>query len=126
LDDFGTGYSSHSYLRSFPSDVIKIDRIFISEMDTRDDYVTIVSAIVDLAGRLGMETTAKEWRPRNSFSLRGSSVVHSCKDLCRRPQPVGKAVKRSTDQLREARAAGFTETVDPSRRPRHCSWRYQL
>jgi EAL domain-containing protein (putative c-di-GMP-specific phosphodiesterase class I) len=27
MDDFGTGYSSLSYLRSYPFDVVKIDRV---------------------------------------------------------------------------------------------------
>ncbi len=59
LDDFGTGYSSLSYLRSFPFDKIKIDQLFVREMATRADCAAIVSAIVSLANKLNVTTTAE-------------------------------------------------------------------
>jgi EAL domain-containing protein (putative c-di-GMP-specific phosphodiesterase class I) len=59
LDDFGTGYSSLNYLRRFPFQKIKIDKIFIAEATFRDDCTTIVNSIVELATRLGISTTAE-------------------------------------------------------------------
>jgi diguanylate cyclase (GGDEF)-like protein len=59
LDDFGTGFSSLNYLRSFPFNKIKIDRCFISEIDSREDCRAIVRSIVSLANNLGMTTTAE-------------------------------------------------------------------
>jgi diguanylate cyclase (GGDEF)-like protein len=59
LDDFGTGFSSLNYLRSFPFNKIKIDRCFISEIDSREDCRAIVRSIVSLANSLGMKTTAE-------------------------------------------------------------------
>ncbi len=59
LDDFGTGFSSLSYLQSFPFDKIKIDRSFIQALDSRPDAIAVIRAITDLAGALGMETTAE-------------------------------------------------------------------
>jgi EAL domain-containing protein (putative c-di-GMP-specific phosphodiesterase class I) len=59
LDDFGTGYSSLNYLRSFPFDKIKIDRCFVSEIDTREDCRAIVRSVVNLATSLGMTTIAE-------------------------------------------------------------------
>jgi len=59
LDDFGTGYSSLSYLRHYPFDKIKIDRSFVSEIETRPDCAAIVDSIAILARTLGMTTTAE-------------------------------------------------------------------
>jgi diguanylate cyclase (GGDEF)-like protein len=59
LDDFGTGYSSLSYLQSFPFDKLKIDRSFIQNLLTREGASAIVHAITELAGALGIETTAE-------------------------------------------------------------------
>ncbi len=59
LDDFGTGYSSLNYLRSFPFDKIKIDKCFVEELATREDCRAIVRAVTELAGSLGMVTTAE-------------------------------------------------------------------
>lgn len=59
LDDFGTGYSSLNYLRSFPFDKIKIDRCFVSDIDTREDCRAIIRSVIGLAKSLGMTTTAE-------------------------------------------------------------------
>lgn len=50
MDDFGTGYSSLSNLQSFPFDKIKIDRSFITSMETDGSARAIVRAIVDWVG----------------------------------------------------------------------------
>lgn len=59
LDDFGTGYSSLNYLRSFPFDKIKIDRCFINNIIEQPGNDAIVKAVVDLAAKLNMRTTAE-------------------------------------------------------------------
>ena len=59
LDDFGTGYSSLNYLRSFPFDRIKIDRCFVRDIANKEDSDAIVNAVVGLAGKLKMRTTAE-------------------------------------------------------------------
>jgi diguanylate cyclase (GGDEF)-like protein len=59
LDDFGTGYSSLSYLQGFPFRKVKIDRSFVARLGQGDNNDTIVAAVIDLCGRLGMVTTAE-------------------------------------------------------------------
>jgi diguanylate cyclase (GGDEF)-like protein/PAS domain S-box-containing protein len=59
IDDFGTGYSSLSYLHRFPIDVLKIDRSFISRLDSERHDVAIIEAVIALARGLNMEVTAE-------------------------------------------------------------------
>jgi diguanylate cyclase (GGDEF)-like protein/PAS domain S-box-containing protein len=54
VDDFGTGYSALSYLRSFPLDVLKIDRSFVAGIDHDPDRAHLVRDIVEMAHNLGL------------------------------------------------------------------------
>jgi EAL domain-containing protein (putative c-di-GMP-specific phosphodiesterase class I) len=59
IDDFGTGYSSLSRLRRIPVDTLKIDRTFISHMDTDPESCEIVRTIIMLAHNLGLKVIAE-------------------------------------------------------------------
>jgi diguanylate cyclase (GGDEF)-like protein/PAS domain S-box-containing protein len=59
VDDFGTGYSSLSRLQQFPVDSLKIDRSFISRMDSDPESYKIVRSIIMLAQNLGLVTVAE-------------------------------------------------------------------
>ena len=59
IDDFGTGYSSLANMRHLPLDGVKIDRSFVTDLDTDHDDLVIVSSIIELARNLHLETTAE-------------------------------------------------------------------
>ncbi len=59
LDDFGTGYSALGYLRRFPIDRIKIDRIFVGDLSDSEESKAVVGAVVGLGRALGMRVTAE-------------------------------------------------------------------
>jgi diguanylate cyclase (GGDEF)-like protein/PAS domain S-box-containing protein len=59
IDDFGTGYSSLAYLHRLPIQCVKLDRSFVKEMESTERRATIVSAVVNLAKQLSLETVAE-------------------------------------------------------------------
>ncbi|MBR4101900.1 MAG: EAL domain-containing protein [Oscillospiraceae bacterium] len=59
MDDFGTGYSSLSYIQLLPLTLLKLDRSFISKIETDMVAREIVSAIIKIAKSMGIETIAE-------------------------------------------------------------------
>jgi diguanylate cyclase (GGDEF)-like protein len=59
IDDFGTGFSSLSQLQQLPIDEIKIDRSFVSGMESDRNDAVLVRSIIELARNLGLRVTAE-------------------------------------------------------------------
>lgn len=59
LDDFGTGHASITSIRRFDVHRIKIDRSFVTHVDTDRDQQSMVAAILTMADRLGVETVGE-------------------------------------------------------------------
>jgi len=69
MDDFGTGYSSLNNLHSFPFDVLKIDRSFVSRMNEGDQPLQIVRTIIELARVMGMDVMAEGIETHEQYRL---------------------------------------------------------
>ncbi|MYL96955.1 EAL domain-containing protein [Novosphingobium sp. FGD1] len=65
IDDFGTGNATIDYLRYLPASEVKIDKSFVSSMESRKDDLVLVQSIIEMAHSLdrvvvaeGVETAA--------------------------------------------------------------------
>jgi EAL domain-containing protein (putative c-di-GMP-specific phosphodiesterase class I) len=109
LDDFGTGYSSLTFLRRFPIQAIKIDRSFITNLDTTVD-ATIIHAIVSIGRSLGLNIVAEGIEYPEQQRFLAAAGVHFMQGfLFGRPMSKDAIVERlrqeQVQQAHEARAA---------------------
>ena len=67
LDDFGTGFASLSHLRTYPVDIIKLDRSFIQNVLTSPQDHSIVQGTLFLARQLKVEVVAEGIEERDQL-----------------------------------------------------------
>jgi diguanylate cyclase (GGDEF)-like protein/PAS domain S-box-containing protein len=94
MDDFGTGYSSLSYLQSFKCDKIKIDRIFVCDLETNHHSRAIVHAVIGLGRSLNLPILAEgvETEAQHAYLMQeGCDEVQGY--LTGRPLPIADHAK---------------------------------
>lgn len=69
LDDFGTGHTSIGNIRRFAVHRLKIDRSFVAGVDKDQTQQQMVSAILSMAERLGLDTLAEGVETRGEWSM---------------------------------------------------------
>jgi diguanylate cyclase (GGDEF)-like protein len=89
LDDFGTGYSSLNMLRELPLDVVKIDRSFVTEIETSDQARVLVQHLISIATTLGKEVVAEGVETEVQLKHLEEANCHYVQGyLISRPKPV--------------------------------------
>jgi EAL domain-containing protein (putative c-di-GMP-specific phosphodiesterase class I) len=67
IDDFGTGYSSLAYLSQLPFDELKIDRSFVTNIQSDAQKKKIFEVLMSLASRLGLSTVVEGVETRDEL-----------------------------------------------------------
>ena len=91
IDDFGTGYSSLAALKDLPASTLKIDRMFLRDVDSDVRARAVVHAIVQLAHALGLDVLAEGVETESVAAvLRGQGVRVAQGFLYARPMPAAR------------------------------------
>lgn len=78
IDDFGTGYSSLGYLQKFSFDTLKIDRVFVHNIDKNTKNSAIVRAMLSMAEQLRLKTIAEGVETQSEFDF---LRLHNCDEV---------------------------------------------
>jgi EAL domain-containing protein (putative c-di-GMP-specific phosphodiesterase class I) len=77
IDDFGTGYSSLEYIDQLPIDRIKIDKLFVMNIDPIDEKThAIAKTVITLAEKLNLEVVAEGVESLYQFKLLAENACH--------------------------------------------------
>ncbi|MRV71850.1 EAL domain-containing protein [Duganella sp. FT92W] len=89
LDDFGTGYSSLAYLKKFDIDYLKIDRVFVRNLEYSSDDLVLCEAMIMMAHKLGLKVIAEGVESKAQHAMLKSAGCDFIQGyLCSRPLPI--------------------------------------
>ena len=69
MDDFGAAYSSLNMLTAMPIDSLKMDRVFVRNIDTDDKRFKVVELIMGIAENLGVPVIAEGVENENQLKI---------------------------------------------------------
>ncbi|WP_324041776.1 putative bifunctional diguanylate cyclase/phosphodiesterase [Aeromonas caviae] len=69
IDDFGTGYSALNYLRTFPVDLVKIDRSFVRHIPFNEQDRLLLDGIINIVHNLGMQVVIEGVETREQLNF---------------------------------------------------------
>ncbi len=78
IDDFGTGFSSLSYLKQFPFDTLKIDRLFVQNIGQDPESSAITLATIQMAHSLNLKVIAEGVETESEL---GFLRDHGCEEI---------------------------------------------
>lgn len=101
IDDYGSGLSSLAYLKQLPAHELKIDKLFVQNIDSSQRDALLVRSTIDLAHGLGMNVTAEGVETPAAFALLASMNCDLAQGyLISRPAPVQELIALLKDDRR--------------------------
>lgn len=95
LDDFGTGYSGLASLTTLPVSYIKIDKIFVHQINETPGATRLLDAVIEMAERMLLETVAEGVETQAQADYLNSKRIHFLQGyLFGRPEPLPGLVRR--------------------------------
>ena len=95
IDDFGTGFSSLSYLKRLPVTTLKLDRAFVSDLETDNADRALITAIMAVARELDLDIVAEGVETQGQLAfLQARHCSHLQGYLLGRPMPLADLLDR--------------------------------
>ncbi|HEY4044298.1 MAG TPA: bifunctional diguanylate cyclase/phosphodiesterase [Rhodopila sp.] len=108
IDDYGTGLSSLAYLKNIPAAELKIDRSFVTHLDTCREDELLVRSTIALAHSLGLRVVAEGVESRRTLEILRSVECDLAQGYyLARPLPLARLARLlENDLARPNRACG--------------------
>lgn len=95
LDDFGSGYSGLNVLKDYSFDLMKIDMAFLSKFSENRKAEPIITSIVSLAQKIGMQTLSEGVETQEAYDfLKGIGCQRLQGYLFGKPMPKEELVQK--------------------------------